>query len=139
MGYYILPGGSYYEGFYVAEGSIEVPQRPTPGHEFINGEWILVHPTHAEMVATVLGKTRETRDALYVVANNIQTSFLALGDSVNAAAVETYKEGLRNIVLLDMSAATTEEEMSALISAQYKLLKGAMPSAVKLKFYQTVQ
>lgn len=40
MGYYITPDGSYYEGQYVAEGSIEVPERPSLEHVWNNG-WVL--------------------------------------------------------------------------------------------------
>lgn len=38
--YWITPDGSYYEGQFVAEGSIEVPQRPSEFHEYVNGEWV---------------------------------------------------------------------------------------------------
>lgn len=37
--YWITPDGSYYEGENVAEGSIEVPQRPSPFHAIVNGQW----------------------------------------------------------------------------------------------------
>lgn len=39
MGFWIIPDGGYYEGEFVASGSIEVPQRPSEFHAFINGEW----------------------------------------------------------------------------------------------------
>lgn len=39
MRYWITPDGAYYEGEYVAEGSIEVPQRPSPFHAIVNGQW----------------------------------------------------------------------------------------------------
>jgi hypothetical protein len=39
MRYWITPDGSYYEGENVAEGSIEVPQRPSPYHALINQQW----------------------------------------------------------------------------------------------------
>lgn len=41
MGYYITPDGSYYEGDTVADGSIEVPQRPSEFHVLVNGQWQL--------------------------------------------------------------------------------------------------
>ena len=40
MKYWITPDASYYEGLNVAEGSIEVTQRPSQFHEWINGEWL---------------------------------------------------------------------------------------------------
>lgn len=39
MGYWITPDGSYYIGENVAEGSIEVPQRPSEFHAYINDAW----------------------------------------------------------------------------------------------------
>lgn len=39
MRYWITPDGSYYEGENVAEGSIECPQRPSPFHAIVNGQW----------------------------------------------------------------------------------------------------
>lgn len=39
MRYWITPDGSYYEGEFVAEGSIEVPQRPSLFHVIVNGQW----------------------------------------------------------------------------------------------------
>lgn len=39
MRFWITPDGSYYEGVDVAEGSIEVPQRPSQFHVLVNGQW----------------------------------------------------------------------------------------------------
>ncbi len=39
MKYWITPDGNYYEGDFVADGSIEVPQRPSPFHALVNGQW----------------------------------------------------------------------------------------------------
>lgn len=38
--YWITPDGNYYEGRHVADGSIEVTQRPSPLHVWQNGEWV---------------------------------------------------------------------------------------------------
>ena len=37
--YYITPDGNYYEGEFVAQGSIAVPQRPSEFHAWANGAW----------------------------------------------------------------------------------------------------
>ena len=39
MRYWITPDGSYYEGEYVAEGSIEVLPRPSEFHAYVKNEW----------------------------------------------------------------------------------------------------
>ncbi len=41
MRYWITPDGNYYEGEFVADGSIEVPQRPSEFHALVNGQWQL--------------------------------------------------------------------------------------------------
>lgn len=41
---WITPDGSYYAGIYVAEGSIEVPERPSDFHRWINGRWVFTQP-----------------------------------------------------------------------------------------------
>ena len=38
--YWITPDGNYYEGQFVAEGSVSVPRRPSVLHEWVNGEWV---------------------------------------------------------------------------------------------------
>lgn len=40
MNYWITPDGNYYEGENVAQGSIQVPQRPSQYHAWTNGEWV---------------------------------------------------------------------------------------------------
>lgn len=39
--YWILPDGSYYEGPFVPEGSILVPQRPSPLYKWDGTEWVI--------------------------------------------------------------------------------------------------
>jgi hypothetical protein len=39
--YWITPDGNYYEGDNVASGSLQVTKRPSPFHEWTNGEWLL--------------------------------------------------------------------------------------------------
>lgn len=38
--YWITPDGSYYEGQFVAEGSLAVPQRPSALHLWQDGGWV---------------------------------------------------------------------------------------------------
>lgn len=41
MGFFITPDGEYYEGTSVAEGSLEVPQRPDRSYKWSGTEWII--------------------------------------------------------------------------------------------------
>jgi hypothetical protein len=47
--YWITPDGNYYEGDFVADGSIPVTQRPTPLHVW-DGEWIEGPPPVPEVL-----------------------------------------------------------------------------------------
>lgn len=39
---WILPDGNYYDaGDSVAEGSVQVPARPSPLHSWVNGSWVI--------------------------------------------------------------------------------------------------
>lgn len=82
---------------------------------------------------------RGLRSQLFELADGLQASYLALGIPANATALETYKEGLRNITSTDMTGVTTEAEMRTRISLAYKALKDALPTAIKIKFAQTLQ
>lgn len=88
---------------------------------------------------TILQYARSLRSDIFPLADGLQATYNTLGNSVNAMALETYKDGLRNITLTDFSGATTEEEMRQRIVDAYKVLRDALPVAVKLKFYQTLQ
>lgn len=59
MKYYITPDGSYYEGYHVAEGSIEVPQRPSSTHIWGGTEWVPGPP-----IVPVEVTMRQAREAL---------------------------------------------------------------------------
>lgn len=110
-----------------------------PGEEINAVDLVLPAPTHAEMVESVLTEARVLRAQFFDLADGLQASYLALGNSAYATALETYKEGLRNATLTDLSGATTEAEMRAIIGDVYDSLKGALPLAIKIKFYQTLQ
>ncbi len=126
------------------------PPSVPPGKrlKLVAGEWLLEdipqsppepEPTHAELVEKVLSEGRVLRAELFKLADGLQASFLTLGNMDYALALETYKEGLRNATLTNLSGATTEAEMRAILGDVYDTLKGALPPAVKVKFYQTLQ
>lgn len=117
-----------------------------PG-EVMNGiELVLPEPTHADLRARVIVLAKALRTELFKPADNVHTAFLTKWaqnqTSENLAevgAIETYKQGLRDITLIDLSGATTEAQMKTIVSAQYALLKNALPASVKNKFNETLQ
>lgn len=110
-----------------------------PGEVLDGVVLVLPEPTHAELVEKVLNEARVLRADIFRLADGLQASYLTLGNSVNATAIETYKEGLRNATLTDLSGAMTEAEMRIILGDVYDDLKGALPLDVKIKFYQTLQ
>lgn len=96
-------------------------------------------PTHAALVATVLATARDLRTKLFAVVDGLQASALATGNTADALSIETFKTGIRNITLIDLSGATTLVQMQAIITAQYKVLAAAAPLSVQLAFRQALQ
>lgn len=118
----------------------EFPGPPQETWVIVEGVLTADEPARIEWLKEQIKQyARTLRPQLFELADGLQASYLALGSSVNATALETYKEGLRNITLTDMSSATTEAQMRALLSAAYKNLKDALPLEIKVKFYQTLQ
>lgn len=99
--------------------------------------------TRDQIVASVLTEVRALRSQFFEIADNLQGTFLTqallTGDHDNAAALETYKEGLRNITQLSLTGVDTEQGMRDAFNSEYKVLRNALPNAVKVKFYQTLQ
>jgi len=121
----------------------DVQEFPGPPQE----TWVIVDGVltadesarNAWLIAQTKQYARGLRSQLFELADGLQASYLALGSTVNAVALEAYKEGLRNITLTDLTGANTEAEMKGIVSAAYKALKDALPLAVKIKFHQTLQ
>jgi hypothetical protein len=51
--YWITPDGGYYEGDFVADGSIPVPQRPSVDHEWDGSKWRKTDGPRTEMLTPV--------------------------------------------------------------------------------------
>lgn len=84
--------------------------------------------THAQLVTQTLSAARAERQPIISVLDGLQASALAKGDGATALAIETVKQGLRDITKVDLSACTTAEEMRAAIMAAYTSLVTANPS-----------
>ena len=83
MRYWITPDGSYYEGVNVAEGSIEVPQRPSQFHAIVNGQWQFsdelkrasLKPLSARQVRLILnqfGYRAQVEDAIALATQDVK-------------------------------------------------------------------
>lgn len=71
MNYYITPDGNYYDGGdHVAEGSIEVPQRPSPSHIWNGSAWIPGPPVVPAMVTMRQAREALIRRGLFAAVDN---------------------------------------------------------------------
>lgn len=96
-----------------------------------NGYPVLADPptlSHAQLVANTLAVARAERQPIISVLDGLQSSANAKGEGSTALAIETVKQGLRDITKVDLSACTTAEEMRAAIMGAYASLVTANPS-----------
>lgn len=95
-------------------------------------------PTRAELVERTLSEARSMRLPIMGILDGLQASALAIGNTARATAIETAKQGLRDITMTDLSACTTEKEMQAAIYAAYVTIAQAAPAEVQTAFAQVV-
>lgn len=99
----------------------------------------VVHvPTHAELVAQAKADTRIQRQPIITVLDGLQASCLAKGEEDRALALETAKQGLRDITNTDLSACVTYEDMRQAVKAAYIALAMALPSDLRKAFSEAI-
>ena len=82
---------------------------------------------------------RAERQKIIGVLDGLQVSALATGDATTAAAIETAKQGLRDITKIDMSDCETQEEMKVKVMQAYREIVSVAPSNVRLAFREVLQ
>lgn len=88
----------------------------------------LRRPSHAQLVAQTLGRTREDRQPILGVLDGMQSSALTKGDGPAAMAIEAVKQGLKDITKTDLTGCTTADAMRAKIMTSYASLVTANPA-----------
>jgi hypothetical protein len=91
-------------------------------------------PTQAFLIERAKAEMRVQRQPIISVLDGLQASALALGNTERAQAIETGKQGLRDITSTDLSACTTYEEMRLTVIAVYYALAAALPLDVRQAF-----
>ena len=93
--------------------------------------------------ARVLAEARALRTKMFAVVDGLQASAnltaILTGNTIDAVAIETFKDGARDITKVDLSTALTEQAMRDAVTAQYKLIVAPAPLSVKLAFSQALQ
>ncbi|MEJ7685611.1 MAG: hypothetical protein WKG52_00675 [Variovorax sp.] len=118
---------------FVASLTVYDPANPPPPPPAPPG------PTHAQLVERAKADTRIQRQPIIVVLDGLQSSALALGNAPRALAIETAKQGLRDITDTDLSAAVTYEDMRLKVKAAYVGLAKALPVDVRLAFSEALK
>lgn len=95
-------------------------------------------PTHQQLVGLVLTRTRSQRLPIISILDGLQASAITKGDMPGAQAIETAKQGLRDITTTDLSACTTQAEMEMVIYLAYLAIAAAAPPSVQSAFQSLV-
>lgn len=95
-------------------------------------------PTHAELVAQAKAETRIQRQPIISILDGLQSSALVKSDTPRALAIETAKQGLRDITDTDLSACVTYEDMRQTIKAAYIALAMALPVDIRKAFSEAI-
>ncbi|MES2910634.1 MAG: hypothetical protein V4718_04560 [Pseudomonadota bacterium] len=91
----------------------------------------------------VLNEARALRSKLLDVVDGLHGSALTkailTGINDDAVAINTFKEGLRDITTIDLTGAASEAEMRILVRDRYKELAAAAPMSVQLEFLKAIK
>jgi hypothetical protein len=95
-------------------------------------------PTHAELVDQAKAATRIQRQPIISVLDGLQSSAIVKGETARALAIETAKQGLRDITDTDLSACVTYEDMRLKVKARYIELATALPADIRKAFSEAI-
>lgn len=121
---------------------VECPEGTQQGYIFNDGQFLPppppTQPTHAELVEQAKAATRIQRQPIITVLDGLQASCLVKGETTRAQAIETAKQGLRDITDTDLSACMTYEDMRQTIKHAYAVLAAALPVDIRKAFSEAI-
>jgi len=137
MGHYITPDGNYYNGEYVAEGSIEVTERPSPDHIWVDGGWVVNFPAQK---AAELAAFRVKREAYLNRVAGIGFAARESGDVITAAATVAVRQALLDLPAHPaVTAATDIDSLKMAVIARYAAIVNSLPAEAKAAFKKVDQ
>ena len=92
-----------------------------------------------QLLESAVTSIRTERQKIIGVLDGLQASALATGDATTAAAIETAKQGLRDITKIDLADCGTQEEMKVKVMQAYHDIVSVAPSNVRLAFREVLQ
>lgn len=117
--YWITPDGNYYEGPYVADGSIPVTQRPSVAHEWSGGQWVEGAGPVPQEVTRAQGKLALLNAGLLA---NAQAAATAAGQAAEIAFNDalTYERTSPTLNALATALGLSSNDLDALFIAASK-------------------
>lgn len=94
---------------------------------------------HAKLWERAIAEMRRLRQPILDVLDGLQASAVVLKQDERATAIETAKQGLRDITKLDLSACNTFEEMGVAVLSTYAVIVSALPSDIRAAFKEVTQ
>ena len=92
-----------------------------------------------QMLDSAVNTIRAERQKIIGVLDGLQASALATGNATTAAAIETAKQGLRDITKINLADCETQEEMKVKVMQAYRAIVSVAPSNVRLAFREVLQ
>lgn len=84
--------------------------------------------------ASVLATVRDLRAPIMLILDGMQSSALSKDDAARASAIESAKQGLKDLTKLDFSACKGSGEMHDMVMTHYKQIAMALPDDIHSAF-----
>jgi len=134
-------------GTYIQLGDAAIPRDPLNADYSAYLAWVAEgntpttpdQPTHAQLWERAIAEMRRLRQPILDVLDGLQSSAVALKQEERATAIETAKQGLRDITKLDLSACNTFEEMGVVVLTRYAAIVSVLPADIRNAFKEVTQ
>lgn len=98
-----------------------------------------VPPSVADLKLQALALARSQRAPIINVLDGMQASALTATDLTKAQAIQTAKQGLKDLTKIDLSACTTADDFKSKIMTRYREIAAALPVDVRIAFAEALQ
>lgn len=95
-------------------------------------------PSHSELVSAIRKKAAELRLSIASILSDLQIDALVDGDMALASTIKTLKDGLSDVVNMDLSQYTTAQQMESAIQYAYYQLALSAPEELRAAFRSLV-
>lgn len=96
-------------------------------------------PSVADLKLQALALARSQRAPIINVLDGMQASALTAADLTKAQAIQTAKQGLKDLTKIDLSACQTADDFKRVIMDRYRQIAAALPVDVRIAFAEALQ